>query len=89
MSVNPACRVASGLDADSERMVIEVIEKYRNKTPSELELLTTTHYVFQKINPKDIQSVIGGVVKIKGSKYGKDQIEKAMKELGLYESHVM
>jgi len=83
MSINPEYQVAPTLEKAEKEKLLKTIEKYKEKSPSALELLTTTHYVYQNIDDKSRESVVGGVQKIKGAKYSVDAILKAQQELGL------
>lgn len=58
-----------------------VISKFSAKSPSDLELLATTLYVQREIPDSHIESIVAGVMKIKGTKYSKHQIEMAIQEL--------
>lgn len=57
----------------------EVINEFSKDTPSELELIATTLYVYQQI--EDVSKVKSGVVKIKGSKYSEKRIDAAIDRL--------
>jgi len=59
----------------------EILDKFSKKSPSELELLTTTHYAFISLQDKSHNSIIAGVQKIKGTKFSKAQIKNAIHEL--------
>lgn len=58
-----------------------VIHIFGSKTPSDLELLATTLFVQRETSIKDKESIINGVIKIKGSKYSKKEIEDAIQIL--------
>jgi uncharacterized protein YwgA len=64
-------------------MIEKIIETFKDKSPSELELLTTSHFIRSKLkNANDEENrVIEGVKKIKGSKYSDEEIRNALKEL--------
>jgi len=67
--------VKSNLDKSQEEKLRAIIARYKDKSPSELELITTTHYVKENLSQKDVKSVIQGVKKIKGNKYSTQEIE--------------
>ena len=59
--------------------VDEVIEEFGADTPSELELIATSLYVYLKLN--DRAKVKDGVMKIKGTKYSEARITAAIDRL--------
>jgi len=59
----------------------KIIDAFSSKEPSELELLATTLYIQRAIPNADDKTIIDSVTKIKGSKYNKPQISKAINEL--------
>ena len=66
---------------DDELQSIErIFSIFGNRTPNELELLTTAHFAFQKLQDKSTPNIINGVKKIKGEKYTDAEIEQALKE---------
>ena len=67
--------IESDLDTAAEEKLNAVIGKYKDKTPSELELITTTHYVKENLPETNLAGIIQGVKKIKGNKYSEKQIE--------------
>jgi len=74
------------LDNDSDippsgEIAHRVISKYGSKNPSELELLATTLYVQREMASTDTDGIIGGVERIKGTKYSKIQITQAISTL--------
>lgn len=60
----------------------EVIAKFAGKSAYDLEVITTTDYVAQQLKANgeswEHNSLIEGVRKIKGDKFRKDEIEKAI-----------
>ena len=60
-------------------LVNQIIEEFGEDTPSELELLTTTLYVYKQ--QKNDGKTVDGVIKIKGSKYTNSHIWQALKLL--------
>ena len=64
----------------SDATVNEVIDEFAKDTPSELELLATSLYVYLQAK-KDISTVKPGVIKIKGNKYSDKRIDSAIDRL--------
>ena len=58
-----------------------IINQYIAKTPSDLELLATTLYVQRALQDVNLDNIVSGVTKIKGSKYSVNQISHAFGEL--------
>lgn len=56
-----------------------VVDEFSQDSPSELELLATALYVYQKA--KDVSTVKQGVIKIKGEKYSETRIDEAIERL--------
>jgi len=83
MTVNSEYDVMSDLSDNQKHEIERVIENYKDKKPSELELLTTTHYVHENINDKSEFRIVEGVKKIKGEKYSELQIKSAIAELNI------
>lgn len=59
--------------------VNSVISEYSKDTPSELELLATSLYVY--LGVKDVSKIKDGVIKIKGQKYSEEHILSAIERL--------
>ena len=59
--------------------VDDVINEFSKDSPSELELIATTLYVYLQV--KDIDKVMPGVIKIKGSKYSTTRIQSTIDRL--------
>ena len=76
-----SCDIKSNIGQENEKKLEDVIKKYESKNPSELELLTTAHYVQKKLQGHDLQSIVSGVQKIKGTKYNDIEIKKAIIEM--------
>ena len=68
------------LEPYSDATVNEVIDEFAKDTPSELELLATSLYVYLQAK-KDISTVKPGVIKIKGNKYSDKRIDSAIDRL--------
>ncbi len=68
----------------SNNNVRDIITYFGTKSPSDLELLATTLYVQREIQNSNIQNIVDGVEKIKGSKYSNAQINNAIDELVNY-----
>ena len=68
------------LEPYSDATVNEVIDEFAKDTPSELELLATSLYVYLQTK-KDVSAVKPGVMKIKGSKYSEKRIDAAIDRL--------
>jgi len=72
--------VDADLGKHSLQIVKEVIERYKEKTPSELELLTTAIYAHEHTNAKTKDEVARNVKRIKGEKYNDQEIGWALNE---------
>lgn len=68
-------------DENEEAIITELLNSFGDKKPKELELIATALYVAKNINQKSIQNIIDGVIKIKGTKYGKTQILDSIKQI--------
>lgn len=64
----------------NEKIIDAIIAKYALRTPSDLELITTTLYVMQNVSMIE-KEVIKLVKEIKGTKYTDIEILKAYEEL--------
>lgn len=60
----------------SNKTVDFIIDKFAKDSPSDLELIATSLYVYSHV--KDLKKVVSGVIKIKGSKYSESQIKAAI-----------
>lgn len=63
----------------SNEIVDNVIKEYASYSPSDLELIATTLYVF--LQSKEIEKVKSGVFKVKGNKYTGEKIDQAIEKL--------
>lgn len=70
----------TNLPSECLRTLKEVISRYKSKTPSDLELLTTAIYAHEYINAETKADVIETVKKIKGEKYNDTEIQWALEE---------
>lgn len=68
-----------------ENAVTSVLTRYKDWTPSRLELLTTAIYAYENLEEKTLDSVINGVKKIKGSKYSQDEIVRVIQEFEFFD----
>lgn len=66
-------------------LIQRVIERYKDKSPSELELLTTAIYAYKHTDGKTRDGVAANVKKIKGKKYGDQEIAWALNEFPYFE----
>ncbi len=73
-----------GLTSKQKSEIDDIITRFKGKSPSELELLTTAIYAYNNLEDKTEQSVINGVLKIKGSKYNTEQIKKSLDNFNLF-----
>ena len=64
----------------NDAIVNEVIDEFAKDSPSELELLATSLYVYLQAK-KDVSAVKLGVIKIKGNKYSEKRIDSAIDRL--------
>lgn len=82
MSVSDAIESIESEDLTGVQIatIEEVIGRYKDKTPSDLELLTTAIYAYDHIGAKTRDVVVENVKKIKGTKYNDDEIKWALSE---------
>ena len=85
MSITEGCKVKSRLTNVQEKVIDSVIERFKDQSPSELELLTTAIYAYNNLQDKSMDSITQGVKKIKGSKYSKSEIENALSYFDYFE----
>ena len=83
MYVDSAYGIESDLGKETEEKIGRVIEKYKEKGPSKLGLLTTAHYVNRKMADRDLPDIVHGVQKIMGAKYSEEAIKEVIEELDL------
>ena len=62
-------------------VVKDIARRFASKSPSDLELLTTTHYVIHALDENSCDNIIAGVQKIKGMKFSDTQIGNAINEI--------
>ena len=80
MSIEQNYEVEPSLTKDELTIIESVISRYKEKTPSDLELLTTTIYAKKYTDAKSKDDIINNVKIIKGNKYPDTEIEWAIKE---------
>jgi len=88
MSVNPDWDIKSEVSEDQEKTISDVLTRYKDWNPSKLELLTTAIYAYDNLQEKTRESVIGGVKKIKGSKYSQDEINNVIQEFSYFNKEI-
>ena len=71
---------SENLTPEQRDIIGEVINRYKDKTPSDLELLTTAIYAYQHTGATTRNIVIENVKKIKGTKYSDSEIAWALNE---------
>jgi len=69
--------VEMSLNEDDIKVVKNIIYDYRSKTPYDLELLTTTHFIAENLGGTK-SDILTGVKKIKGDKYRDSSIIEAI-----------
>jgi uncharacterized protein YwgA len=84
MKVPDDVKVESDLSNEQERMVKDVIVHFKDKNPSDLELLSTVIYVYNNVEDHSKHSIIEGIIKIKGEKYSVSYIENALLDLDYF-----
>lgn len=75
------------LSVVQEEVIDDVITRFEGKSPSELELLTTAIYAYNNLEDKTRESVINGVLKIKGEKYNRAEIRQALDDFAYFDKH--
>jgi uncharacterized protein YwgA len=76
--------ISNVLNTNEELIVKNILDLFANKTPSELELLTTTDFVALELDQKNILSqdeIVSNVKRIKGRKFSEQAIENSIQEL--------
>jgi hypothetical protein len=76
-----------GFSEDDLRRVDFVINTFGHRTPLELEVLTTTDFVANKLKNQGVANdtnILQGVKKIKGTKFSDDEITQSIKALKKY-----
>lgn len=74
-----------GLSDNQEDEIDKIISHFKGRSPSELELLTTAIYAYNNLEDKTKESVINGVLKIKGSKYTQEQIMHSLDDFDFFD----
>lgn len=88
MSINEAFDVSpEGLSSNQENEIDNLIAHFKGRSPSELELLTTAIYAYNNLEDKTKESVINGVLKIKGSKYTPEQIRHSLNDFAFFDKN--
>jgi uncharacterized protein YwgA len=64
--------------SDEVQIVNRIINDYKDSTPSELELITTAHFVAVNVGGTE-EDVLHGITRIKGDKYPNAQIKAVIK----------
>ncbi len=77
-----------GLSSEQKSTIDDLIKHFCGQSPSELELLTTAIYAYNHLEDKLKENVIGGVQKIKGSKYSKEQILRSLEHFAYFEKSI-
>lgn len=87
MKVSPKylAAVETSLSEDSLRLVRDVIGRYKEKTASDLELLTTAIYAYEHTDANTREEVIEKVKTIKGEKYSDQEIQWALGEFSYFD----
>ncbi|MCL1883664.1 MAG: Panacea domain-containing protein [Defluviitaleaceae bacterium] len=85
INVNDSIEILpSGLTDEHIQAVDDVIIKFKNMSPSDLELLTTAIYAYNHLEDKSKESVTAGVKKIKGEKYPDDKIRLSLNDFAYF-----
>lgn len=70
----------TSLSEDDSCLMQEVITRYKEKSPSDLELLTTAIYAYRHTGAKTREEVTEKIKVIKGEKYNDQEIQWALNE---------
>jgi uncharacterized protein YwgA len=84
MEIGKDVTIKSGLSQSDEDAAKEVIEHFKDYTPSKLELLTTAIYAYNNLEQKTEKDIINGVKKIKGEKYSDSEIKDAIAKFSYF-----
>jgi hypothetical protein len=76
-----------GLSSNQENEIDNLIARFKGRSPSDLELLTTAIYAYNNLEDKAKESVINGVLKIKGSKYTPEQIRHSLNDFAFFDKN--
>ena len=82
MSVSSECGeiLSEGLSGSQASIITDVIQRYKDQSASDLELLTTAIYAYDHTGVKTRADVAENVKKIKGEKYNDTEIAWALSE---------
>ena len=72
------------LSDEQIKKIDEIIIHFKERSPSDLELLTTAIYAFNNLAVKTQADVINGVQKIKGTKYSQNEILEALNDFDFF-----
>lgn len=86
MSVNEEVFSVQPMDLSREQLQLidRVITDFGGRSASDLELLATALYAYKHLQDKSRESIIQGVIKIKGAKYSREQIETALNDFSYF-----
>lgn len=76
--------VETNLSEDAIQLMRQVITRYKTKTPSDLELLTTAIYAYEHTDAKTQEDIVEKVKTIKGEKYNDREIQWALSEFSYF-----
>ena len=88
MKFNEKSDIESPFSSSENKIIEDVITRFKDRTPSQLELLTTAIYAYDNLDKKDKASVVNGVLKIKGEKYSKKEIEEIFKDFDYFSKKI-
>jgi uncharacterized protein YwgA len=89
MNVNENIEIVPELSSLQKKTIKDVIEHFKDYSPSDLELLATTIYAYNNLDDRTEHSIIEGVKKIKGEKYAIDQISEAISTLSYFGKEII
>ena len=75
---------SDGLVINQQEIIKDVINRYKNYSAFQLELLTTAIYVYDYTGAKTRQAICDNVKKIKGEKYSDYEIDRAIDEFAYF-----
>jgi len=75
---------SENLVESQQKIIQSVINRYKNYSASELELLTTAIYVYDYTGARTRKAISDNVKKIKGEKYSDIEIEKEINEFSYF-----
>lgn len=87
MSIDSNYKITPENNLSSQNLdtIQELIKRYKDKSPSDLELLTTAIYAYEHIESKTKNEVIKNIKKIKGEKNNNQEIMWAINEFPYFE----